>query len=141
MTQEAIRMRASEDDRVDVRIAVCAINQFFQLFGDRGIKQRMRAAVDTSDKYPGVALNGNVSCGLRVQAALRRLHARDGVTITCNLQVIVTPSLAAARRQVVARGRGRGSGSRRGDRGGRSQVGWRCRAWVSPVIFFSPRSS
>src|SRR6266496_3807141 len=66
MTQEAIRMRAGEDDRMDVRIAVCAINQFFQLFGDRGIKQRMRAAVDTSDKHPGVALNGDVSCGLRV---------------------------------------------------------------------------
>src|SRR6266496_1634045 len=66
MTQEAIRMRAGEDDRMDVRIAVCAINQFFQLFGDRGIKQRMRAAVDTSDKHPGMALNGNVSCRLRV---------------------------------------------------------------------------
>ena len=68
-------MRAGEDDRVDVRIAVCAINQFFQLFGDRGIKQRMRASVDTSDKYPGVAFNGNVSCGLRAASGTsRRVH-------------------------------------------------------------------
>ena len=69
-------MRASEDDRADVRIAVCAINQFFQLFGDRGIKQRMRASVDTSDKYPGVAFNGNVSCGLLCAASgtSRRVH-------------------------------------------------------------------
>jgi hypothetical protein len=66
MTQEAIGVRAGEDDRVDVRIAVCAINEFFQLFGDRGIEQRMRASVDTSDKYPGVAFDGNVSFGLRV---------------------------------------------------------------------------
>jgi len=58
-------MRTSEDDRVDVRIAVCAINQFLQLFGHRGIKQRVRASVETSDKYPCVAFNGNVSCGLR----------------------------------------------------------------------------
>ena len=72
MTQEAIGVRSGEDDRVDVRIAVCAINEFFQLFGDRGIEQRMRASVDTSDKYPGVALNGNVSCGLR--AASRLVH-------------------------------------------------------------------
>jgi hypothetical protein len=65
-------MRAGEDDRVDVRITVCAINQFFQLFGDLGIEQRMWASVDTSDKYPGVAFNGNVSCGLRVTS--RRVH-------------------------------------------------------------------
>src|SRR6266516_3367959 len=78
MTQEAIRMRASEDDRMDVRIAVCAINQFFQLFGDRGIKQRMWTAVDTSDKYPGVALNGDVSCGLRVHFTPAFLGAVSG---------------------------------------------------------------
>src|SRR6266516_5549435 len=84
MTQEAIRMRAGEDDRMDVRIAVCAINQFFQLFGDRGIKQRMRAAVDTSDKYAGVALNINVSCGLRV-------HTRSTLSVACSgaTQVLV----------------------------------------------------
>jgi hypothetical protein len=64
MTQEAIGMSAGEDYRVDVRIAVCAINQFFQLFGHRGIKQRVRASVEASDKYPGVAFNGDVSCGL-----------------------------------------------------------------------------
>jgi len=64
MTQEAIRVRAGEDDRVDVRIAVCAINQFLQLLGDRGIKQCMRASVEASDEYPGVAFNGNVSGGL-----------------------------------------------------------------------------
>lgn len=45
MAQEAIRMRAGEDDRVDVRIAVCAINQFLQLQGDRGVKQRKRASI------------------------------------------------------------------------------------------------
>src|SRR6266496_3589130 len=66
MTQEAIRMRTGEDDRADVRIAVCTIDQLFQLLGDLGIEQRMRASVDTSDKYPGVALDGNVPCGLRV---------------------------------------------------------------------------
>ena len=65
-------MRAGEDDRVDVRIAVCAINQLFQLFGDLGIEQRMRASVDTSDKHPGAALDGDVSCGLR--ATSRRVH-------------------------------------------------------------------
>ena len=72
MTQEAIGVRSGEDDRVDVRIAVCAINEFFQLFGDRGIEQRMRASVDTSDKYPGVAFDGNVSFGLGVP--LRCVH-------------------------------------------------------------------
>src|SRR5215216_839488 len=55
MTQEAVRMRTGEDDRADVRIAVCTIDQLFQLLGDLGIKQRMRAAVDTSDKHPGMA--------------------------------------------------------------------------------------
>ena len=58
-------MRTGEDDRADVRIAVCTIDQRFQLLGDLGIEQRMRASVDTSDKHPGVALDGNVSCGLR----------------------------------------------------------------------------
>jgi hypothetical protein len=72
MTQEAIGVRAGEDDRADARIAVCAINQFLQLFGDLGVEQRMRASVDTSDKHPGVALDGDVSCGLR--AASRRAH-------------------------------------------------------------------
>jgi hypothetical protein len=61
MTQEAIRVRAGEDNRMDVRVAVRTINQFFQLLGDRGIKQGMRASVDSSDKYPGVAFNSNVS--------------------------------------------------------------------------------
>ncbi|GAA3990595.1 hypothetical protein GCM10022232_25900 [Streptomyces plumbiresistens] len=65
-------MRTCEDDRADVRISVCTIDQLFQLLGDLGIEQRMRASVDTSDKHPGVALDGNVSCGLR--ATSRRAH-------------------------------------------------------------------
>ncbi len=72
MTQEAIGMRPGEDDRADVRIAVCTIDQLFQLLGDLGIEQRVRASVDTSDEYPGVAFDGDVSCGLR--AASRRAH-------------------------------------------------------------------
>ena len=72
MTQEAVRVRTGEDDRADARIAVCTIDQLFQLLGDLGIEQRMRASVDTSDKHPGVALDGNVSCGLR--ATSRRVH-------------------------------------------------------------------
>jgi len=43
-------MRAGEDDRVDVRIAVCAIDQVFQLPGDLGIEQRVRAAVAFLDR-------------------------------------------------------------------------------------------
>jgi hypothetical protein len=65
-------MRAGEDDRADVRIAVCTIDQLFQLLGDLGIEQGMWASVDTSDEDPGVALDGDVSCGLR--ATSRRAH-------------------------------------------------------------------
>ena len=65
-------MRTGEDDGVDVRIAVCTIDQLFQLLGDLGVEQRVRAPVDTSDEHSGVAFDGDVSCGLRV--ALRRAH-------------------------------------------------------------------
>ena len=76
MAQEAIRMRAGEDDRMDVRIAVHPINQFFQFSGDRGIEQRMRASVETGDKYPGVALIGDVPHGLRARSGWSGLPAR-----------------------------------------------------------------
>src|SRR5213083_1964735 len=75
MTQEAVRMRPGEDDRADDRIAVCTIDQLFQLLGDLGIEQRVRASVDTSDKHPGVALDGNVSYGLRATSRRAR-HER-----------------------------------------------------------------
>src|SRR5213595_826918 len=77
-------MRTGEDDRADVRIAVCTIDQLFQLLGDLGIEQRMRASVDTSDKHPGVALDGNVSWGLR--ATSRRVHV-----VLRELAVVASP--------------------------------------------------
>ncbi len=79
MTQEAIRVRAGEDDRVDVRIAVRAINQLFQLLGHRGIEQRMRASVETGDEHAGVAFDGDVPFGLR--AAPRRVHVIFGESV------------------------------------------------------------
>ena len=63
-------MRASEDDRMNVRVAVCAIYQLFQLFGDLGIKQRMWASVDTSDEYRAVVLDIDVTIGPRGFAAI-----------------------------------------------------------------------
>src|SRR2546423_13877031 len=90
MTQEAVRMRTGEDDRADVRIAVCTIDQRFQLLGDLGIEQRMRASVDTSDKHPGVALDGNVSWGLR--ATSRRVHV-----VLRELAVVASPVSGAGR--------------------------------------------
>ena len=56
-------MRAGEDDGVDVRVAVCAINQLFQLLGNRDIKQRMRASVDARDEDRAAFFDIDVTVG------------------------------------------------------------------------------
>jgi hypothetical protein len=65
MAQEAIGMGPGEYDGVDVWIAVCAIDQLLELPGHLGIEQRVWASVEAGDEYPGVAFDGDVSCGVR----------------------------------------------------------------------------
>lgn len=56
-------MRAGKDDSTNIRVAVCTINQLFQLFGHRGIKQRMRAAVDVRDEDRAAVFDIDVTHG------------------------------------------------------------------------------
>src|SRR5947208_10274718 len=44
MTQEAVRMRTGEDDRADARIAVCTIDQRFQLLGEDRKSTRLNSS-------------------------------------------------------------------------------------------------
>ena len=57
-------MRPGEGDRADVRIAVCAIDQPFELLGHLWVEQCVRAAVEASDEDAGAAFDGDVSCEL-----------------------------------------------------------------------------
>ena len=61
VADEALRMGAGEDDRVDVRVAVGPVDERVELLGDVVAEQPERAAVDPGDQHGSAVLDLEVS--------------------------------------------------------------------------------